>query len=248
MVFVIIGMVISVIINSTHKYKYTKVEKDRIKTEISGNMDSLVSDDLTLDEVKDILGDDSALNIYITLGEGSYIRQKLTDKVIKKYNLEDLVKQQDYYISKVEELYKNNLQYKIVSEYVDGNDLCENIEIITWYYSLYVNDYIDIMTRLSNINVDDDASKTKESVEYYKNQIRALKVLDKHLDYYNNKDKEKEELQVCYRNGKLVDNNQMLTLTLALQGELYSNMDFSNNENVILRTERINGYLSELDE
>ncbi len=233
---------------SLNKYEYTPEQKDKIKEEIKQSTDSIVSKDVTVDSIRETLQDENIINIFLTVGEQSYLRNKPIDKLIKKYNLSSLVEEQKSYVEKVEKKYLDNLQYNIVSESENGNELCENIEIITYYYSLYLTDYINIITALLEIPINEVDEEEESQIEYYKLQLKALKVLDKHLDEYDNFSKEKEKVQICYENGKLKDKTQMLTLAVALQGELYSNMDMSD-ENVVKKTdERLEKYLKEIEE
>ena len=226
-------------------YHYSTQEKAKIKKEIQESANTLTSESVTLDDVKNILKDKKALNIFVTVGEQSYLNNKPTDKIIKKYNLQSLVQEQKKYVSKVEKKYLDNLKYEIVSESVEGNRLCENIEIVTYYYSLYLNDYINIMSSELDFPLE-DIEKEKNQVEYYKLQVQALKVLDNYLDDYDNIKHEKEKVEVCYRNGALEDESQMLTLSIALQGELYSNMDMNDETVVNKANERLQKYLEEI--
>ena len=98
-----------------------------------------------------------------------------------------------------------------------------------------------------------DGKETKEELEEkkvnnYKIQVAALKVLDKYLDDYDNFTNEKEKVKICYENGELKDKDQMLTLLIALQGELYSNMNMGDEVVVRKSDERLQKYLKEIEE
>ena len=69
-------------------YHYSTQEKAKIKKEIQESANTLTSESVTLDDVKNILKDKKALNIFVTVGEQSYLNNKPTDKIIKKYNLQ----------------------------------------------------------------------------------------------------------------------------------------------------------------
>ncbi len=253
--YVIIGIILVILVvivlllvkSSQPKYEYSTEEKEQIKEEVLTKADSLASENVTLKDVQNILNDENALNVLVTVGEQSYLRNKPSDELIEKYSLQSLVSQQEHYVSKVEERYLKNLQYKVVSETIEGNELCENIEIITYYYSLYLNDYINIISNLLTFDLENIEKNEKNKVEYYKLQLKALKVLDNHLDDYENVNQEKEELQICYENGELKDESQLLTLTIALQGELYSNMNMSDPDVMKQTSERLNNYLKEIE-
>ena len=233
-------------------YNYTPEKKEEIKNEVINNISAITSEETTIDNLKKIVSQKDIVNVFLTTGENSYLRNKPSDEIIEKYNLSSLKEQQEYYVSRVEKKYLDNLKYEVVSEEVGEGSLCENIEITTYYYSLYLNDYINITSSLENEIIDEKKDTKKEQeekiVKNYKNQIAALKVLDNYLDDYDNFSKEKEEVKICYEDGELKDKDQILTLLIALQGELYSNMDM-NNEVVLKKSnERLEKYLKEIEE
>ncbi len=231
-------------------YKYTTEKKEKIKNDVLSNISSITSEDATIDNLKKVTSEKEAINVFLTVGEESYLRNKPSDEIIKNYDLSSLIEQQKYYVGRVEKKYLDNLKYEVVSEEVGDGKLCENIEIVTYYYSLYLNDYINITSSLTDFIVDDDNDTKKEKeekiVKNYKIQVAALRVLDNYLDDYDNFSKEKEEVKICYEDGKLKDKDQMLTLLIALQGELYSNMNMGDEVVARKSDERLQKYLKEI--
>ncbi len=233
------------------KYNYTPEKREEIKEEILDNISQVTSENATINSLKNAASKEQVVNVFLTVGKDSYLRNKPSDEIIERYNLSSLKEKQDYYASKVEKKYLDNLNYEVVSEEVGQNNLCENIEITTYYYSLYLNDYINIVSSLSGSMID--GKETKEELEEkkvnnYKIQVAALKVLDKYLDDYDNFTNEKEKVKICYENGELKDKDQMLTLLIALQGELYSNMNMGDEVVVRKSDERLQKYLKEIEE
>lgn len=232
-------------------YNYTPAEKEEIKEEVLDNITQVTSENATINSLKNAISNEQVVNVFLTVGKDSYLRNKPSDEIIEKYNLSSLKEQQEYYVSRVEKKYLDNLKYEVVSEEVGGGSLCENIEITTYYYSLYLNDYINITSSLENEIIDEKKDTKKEQeekiVKNYKNQIAALKVLDNYLDDYDNFSKEKEEVKICYEDGELKDKDQILTLLIALQGELYSNMDMTNEVVLKKSNERLEKYLKEIN-
>lgn len=239
-------VLIVIIINLQPKYKLDNAEKERIKKEVINNADTLSNEAMTIEKLKEIVGEDS-INVLIAVGEDSYLRNKPTQKVLTKYNLRDLETRQDELVSKVEERYLNNLEYQVVGEEIDGNSICEVIEIKTYYYALYLNDYINLTNKLNPNSLEDVTENDESAVEYYKAQLKALEVLNNHLDDYENTTNEKETIRVCYKNGKVEDHNQMLSLNLALQGEMYENMNANNPDNVKASNDRLEKYTKEAE-
>ena len=227
-----------------NRYHYSEKKKVEIKRSVSQKMESLTDEKVTIDDVRKILNDNNIANVLVTLGENSYLRNKPSNDIIEQNNLQSLVEQQEYYVSRVEKKYLDSLSYKIVSEEVNGNDLCENIEIVTYYYSMYLNDYINMVSQIIDFPINEMDDLTYQ-IEYYKMQIKIMKVLDNYLDDYDNIKKEKEHLKVCYHNGKLKDESQMLTLVIALQGELYDNVNMSDSKVIEKSNQRLDKYIEE---
>ena len=229
------------------KYELTSVEKKKIHNEVLNHMDKLTNENVTFEDFQAVLGKNIA-NVVVAVGKDSYLRNKPSEKVISQYHLSELEEEQERLVKKVEDRYLNNLDYQIVDEIEDNNKLCEVIEIKTYYYALYLYDYIELTNSLLTFDIQDASVDDKASAEYYQAQLKALRVLDRHLDDYENITNEKETITVCYKNGEFADQNEAVTLNSALQGEMYSNMDFSNQDNVNLAHERLTKYLKEVEE
>lgn len=226
------------------KYELTKQEEKRIHKEIENNINSITSEDITLDKMEKIIGRDIA-NVHITVGENSYLRNRPSNKIIKKYDLEELVNKEEKLAKRVEERYENSLEYEITNREVNGNEMCEDVRISTYYYALYLIDLINLTNEIAGNPVEDVSQDVKLEIKFFESQVKAMEILDKHLDDYENVNKEKTIQRVCYKSGKTTADT-MLSLVVALQGETYSNCDFSKQENIDLANQRLQKYLNEL--
>ena len=74
-----------------------------------------------------------------------------------------------------------------------------------------------------------------------------MMVLDKHLDDYENKTKEKVSANICYVNGEPKSSDEILGFIGALQGENYSNNNFSIKLNLDKANNRLTKYLKEAE-
>jgi len=244
---ILVVVIVLLVVLWPRNEKITKKEIREYENNTTTNMEKITSSDITLKEMETIVGKDIA-NIHLTVGENSYLRNRPSDEVIKKYNLEDYVKKQEKLVKQVEERYLKALEYEVIDSQVQKNKVCQTIEISTYYYALYLIDLIN----LTNEIVDEDLPDVEESIgteiAYFKGQIAATEILNKHLDDYENKSKEKTSATVCYKNGKVEDEDQMLSLMVAMQGETYSNCDFSKEENQKLANERLAKYIKEYEE
>jgi hypothetical protein len=227
------------------KYKVDEEEEKRLKKQTNEALTSITNEDISYKEMKKIIGKDIT-NVHITVGENSYLRNRPSNKVIKEYKLSSYVLKQEQLAKKVEERYLSNLEYKITSTEVNGNEVCENIEIKTYYYALYLIDLINLTNEIAGDNVEDVSENVQTEIKFFKSQVKALEVLDKHLDDYENETNETINQKVCYKNGKIKDADEMLSLAVALQGETYENCDFSNQNNSLMAEQRLEKYLKEV--
>lgn len=244
LVILVIIVVVGIYILSP-KYSVTNKEKNRIKKEILDNISSLSSNDISFDEYKDIV-DTDIYNVSVPVGNDSYLKNKPTEKIISKYKLQELVNLQEELSNKVEKRYLDNLEYRVTATYSDGDYVYERVQIVTYYYALYLHDYLDLVNALYD-NKDNPFSSEEGAYKYYKALVIALQVLDKHLDDYDNKDRDHVNYEMKYYRGK-PDSDSMYSLAMALQGYTYPNMDFSVNENVLKASERVKKYLEEAKE
>ncbi|MBR3199055.1 MAG: hypothetical protein IKG27_03475 [Bacilli bacterium] len=227
------------ILNNSNNY--TKEELEEKTKEIT---DTLTNTNLTYDEFTKLVGE-KVPNVHIAVGPNSYLRNKPTDKQIKKYKLENYLNLQEQLVQKVERKYLDNLHYEILETTYSGNEVCQKVNITSYYYATYLDDLINITSNLTNKDLDDIATSEKTQIEFFKVQVLALKVLDNHLEDYNNVNNESVIFPVCYVNGKIKNSDDMIGFIGALQGERYENMDYSKNENIKKADERVKKYLEE---
>lgn len=239
----LVALIILVIINIPKPKKAEKITAKEIKEETKTTVESLITTELDYDKFTSIVGK-NVPNVHIALGPNSYLRNKPSDEVMKKYNLTKYISQQEQLVKKVEKRYLDSLNYEIKDTLEAGNQICQDVEIISYYYALYLYDFIELSNNIVSADAEDAATSKKAQAEYYKGCIKALKVLDNHLDDYENTEKEKITASICYKNGK-ADSNEVLSLIGALQGENYSNMNMSSELNQVKANERLAKYLEE---
>lgn len=245
MVGVLLLTLLIVILIILPKKEISQKDIKTLEKETKNNIEVVTSKDITYDKMIEVLGKKTA-NVNINLGENSYLRNRPSKELIKKYNLESYITKQEDLVKKVEKRYLDNLDYKMINSKVEGKKVCQEIEIKTYYYALYLNDLINLTNELVADNITDITKDEKVEINYFKGQIKAMEVLDKHLDEYENKTNEKVISKVCYKNNKPETEDEMLSLVIALQGGTYSNMDYSKEENIKLSNQRLKQYLSEI--
>lgn len=239
---VIVGILSFFLLTKTSN-KVTEQNLEKLETKTINNIATLEDENITQSKFEKILGKETH-NIHIVAGQDSYLRNKLSNKLIKKYNLQNYVKLQKELADKVEEKYLSNLTYEVISSDVEDNKVCQTIEITTYYYALYLNDLLDLVSEMTEGTIEDAEQNEKDAVDYYKMQVLAMKVLDNHLDDYENTTNEISTTKICYTDGK-TDSDEMLGLIAALNGENYNNFDYSKQENIDASKARLNKYLEE---
>lgn len=224
--------------------KITKKEITKYKNQTEQKLETITSENVTFDEFKKIIGK-NITNVHITVGQNSYLRNRPSLKLIEKYDLDEYVKKEELYASEIEKRYLNSLEYRVVKSNVKNNKVCQDIEIKTYYYSLYLIDLINLTNTIAEGDIENTSTDEKTEVEYFKAQVDSEEILSNYLDDYENKTNEKTSASICYKNGKIEKEDQMLSLAVALQGETYSNCDFSNEEVQKKANERLQKYLND---
>ena len=79
-------------------YNYTQEKKEEIKNEVINNISAITSEETTIDNLKKIVSQKDIVNVFLTTGENSYLRNKPSDEIIEKYCLSQSAKfGYDYY-------------------------------------------------------------------------------------------------------------------------------------------------------
>ena len=241
-VLIIIILLLIVICISTRKHPQN-VEIDK---EVSDVVEVITNEEITYEEFVKLIGK-KVPNVNIAVGPNSYLRNKPNKDVIKKYKLEEYVKLQDELASKVEKKYIEHLKVESVQEDVREDHACYYLRVTSFFYALYLNDFINLTNAQLDVDVSDIVGHPKQQAEYLKKEVMTLKILDNHLDYYDNDNNDVFITRICYKNQKIENSSMMLSLVLALQGNGYPNVDFSNKKNQQLSQERLQQYLKEVE-
>ena len=156
------------------------------------------------------------INEVTFIGKDSALRYRPDQNIIKAYGLQKYIEEQDKYSEKVEDIAIKNISYKIIK--VNKNSI--NYKIKPWYMYKYSYD----LNILKELIMQDAKFKTTEKnvfkedyeVNEYKARVVALKILDKHLEEYDNNN-EVLELKFIF-NGKRAAENELLSLYYTMEG------------------------------
>lgn len=235
------------VLKSQGEQKITKEEIQETTKLTNNNIDTIESDNITYDKITSLIGKKIS-NIHINIGPNSYLRNRPSEEVIQQYKLEDYINLQEKLADKVEKKYLDNLQYKIIDTKKQDNQICQTIEITSYYYALYLHDLINLTNSLATYDVEDVSQSIQAEVDLFKSQVKAMQVLDNHLNDYDNTLKETTTGTLCYVNQELVGGDNLLSFIGALQGETYGNCNFSAPVNITASDNRLKQYLKEAKE
>ena len=86
------------------------------KDEITKYIELLYSDDVTVEKVEKFTGSDVGSEM-LFIGKDSYLREMPSKKIMNTYKLDEYREKQDIYVSSVEKLMRDNLDYQL-GEYI----------------------------------------------------------------------------------------------------------------------------------
>lgn len=243
----ILLLALAIFFKGKENQKLTKEEKEVITKSTNENIDIIKSEDITYEKITSLIGKQVA-NVHINVGANSYLRNRPSKEIINQYKLNDYITLQEQLAKKVEKKYLDNLEYEIVDTKKEDNQVCQTIKITTYYYALYLHDLINLTNSLTTYNAEDVSQNMEAEVDLFKSQVKAMQVLDKHLNDYDNTLKETTNGTLCYVNQKLVGGDNLLSFIGALQGETYGNCNFSASINITAADNRLKQYLKEADQ
>jgi len=177
-------------------------------------------------------------------GPDSYLRMKPEEEIIKKYKLSSYVRQADKLATNLEAKIKENFEFKTKGVVESKNYYSVLVYYKSFYYREYIEDFNAIVRILINkekLNIDASTEVDYEKVaEIYKIQVKAMEILNKHLNEYMNKN-EFHKTYIKFTNRKVS------TSVNSLNSYLLSLSDFAHaNSNVnTVSNERVQKYLKE---
>ena len=167
------------------------------------------------------------------------MRTRLDDKTIKDNNLDNYVIIQDELATNVEKKIQSNFDYSI-SNVIEEDDYTQYSVLLKSYYQIaYLLDLEELQKQLLVKSAQED-----NEVNNYKAKVIALKILDKRLDDYVNKDENCMANLYRYQNDEERNNSSLLSYINLLQGLNYNNEKIFT-ENQLNITERMNTYINE---
>ncbi len=235
LIILIIGLIIKIFSGAEKTVPLREMAKRDIK-----EFTNLVIDGGSKSELKEISGLKEFWPKNIMTGKDSYLNKKPSDEFITSNNLTSYVDKSKQYIDNFEKKLKDNYKYKIGDVYISKGQAQVVITLMPYYYSVYMYDLDNIQSKLlSMAGIDDKASK-------YKAKVKAMEILDSHLDEYLNKDN-KVKIGVLYDKDKSAEmQNSFNSYLISLNGYYHSNEVI--DALYASANERVEGYIARATE
>lgn len=150
----------------------------------------------------------------VMVGEASYQRSKPSNDIIKEYNLNEYVQEAKTLADTLEEKIKDNFNVEIKDQSKDGEYLVSSVNYRTFYYYAYISDLKGLQSEiLSKIGItysDSEDLDDETIANQYKAKVKAMQILNKHLDTYVNDD-ETLNFDLYLEAGKSSENSDQIT-------------------------------------
>ena len=177
----------------------------------------------------------------IMLGKDSYLLKMPSDKLIKKYNLTEYVKENKKYYKNIEKRIKDNYSWKF-DDITEENQNTYFVAIKTYQYGVYLSD-LEEMIGLLTANYSFSNAEQQE-INNYKAKVIAMKLLNNHLNDYINENAGKT-VAIFFTD---INNDETKTSLLQYIIDLLGYTDGTNeriNNMEINRTTRMQEYIND---
>lgn len=223
----------------------TNKTPEEVKQEVESIINVLVDQNVTKKELSKKI-DKEVSELEIMQGNDSLLMKKPKNMDIEANKLSDYAKVQKEYASRVEQAIKNNLEitYTETEEVFDGR-VVQHVDVLAYYYRLYVYDLSEITTRLlkySGIDVQTLKNNKESEILLYKAKIKSMELMDDYLYNYENYEETKTfTMEYSEKSFSQID---ITTLVMGINGALYTKTDLSKPENIEAQKKRVNMYIN----
>ena len=242
---ILIVIITFIVLNITKKENDKKPinEEKQLSDNIKNteNLNKALMENSKLSTLKKYVGTDISSD-FVLVGDNSYLRLSPLESLIKKYDMENYLKAQKKYASKVENKIKNTFEYTIDNSLisVDGATVVP-VTFKSYNYALYISDLQSLMNLLQDYLSQADKNKMLSNKEFldittYKLKVKSMEILDNYLNNYDNDEYVTRE--IIYEEGKIEESSSsILSYIYSIQG--------GNLENTENQKDRLTGYIEE---
>ena len=185
-------------------------------SELTDEVTKLYVNGGTKEELEKKTGFDNIESLNIITGPDSYTRVTPSKRVTDKNNLDDYVSKAAELSKKLEKEIKDNLDYSILASNTTGNVKTYMVTLKSYFYYIYMFDLNNLQEIiLTNSGLEDN------EVNEYKAKVKAMEILDKHLDNYQNESDETTAIVTYTLNDSEATSQSLYDYLLILEGENY---------------------------
>lgn len=223
-VILIIGIVLFINHPKDSDNKTKKTTEEVATEKVDDFTKTIISDDITKEKLSKMTGAE-IFSEDIMLGKETYLREK--PKVAKE-KIQEYINAGDKYATNVENQIKENFDYNIEKTITSMDKIATvSVKFKSYYYSWYLAELELIKDKILNHigyspktgfdgNLDEESAAT-----LYKAKIKAMEILDSHLNDYINKD-EYMTFDIRYiPNNKEENKNWIMQYYSCLKGDYY---------------------------
>lgn len=185
----------------------------------------------------------------ILIGDESFLKEKLSEALRKKVNISNYETKMYEYANNVEKMIKDNFESNVIETLTSGEgDTIVKLTYKPYYYTLYLYDLENLISNLlefagySKDIPDKDADKGM--IDYYKAKIKAMEIMDDHLENYRN-DYEYFDQDIIFKKGNLDAVNPYIeSYLLTISGSLSKNINFTDTNYLSKRKKIVDSYIN----
>ena len=195
----IVGVTIFIKNNSKTKNGKLDITQEEMEEKLNTINENMTSRNPDLDKVSEEVGYEVE-GTWSFLGPDSLYEFKLPDNVKDGKNYDDYEKLQDQFLKKIDKLVNDNFEYEIIKHETMETSVIDTVRMRSFYAILYSMDQNSLMNEILKMGgYDPEKMMTNNEwqIAYYKAKIKSMQILDKHIDFYSNKD-EYVTFQVIY--------------------------------------------------
>ena len=209
---IIIGLIVTLIVVVVAFFPNKKTEEQLTKKETIEQISKGFGNGISKKELEKLMNQKIEGKTMMT-GKEAYLLKTPNDELIKKYNLDNYVKQNKTYFNKLETKIKENYSWEFEGEVQENQDAYFML-VKVYNYGIYLSD----LETLQNKLLENKSAKEEKEVNEYKAKVIAMKLLDSHLDDYLNNGEAKNIAITCANLNSDETKNSLMQYLIDLAG------------------------------
>ena len=223
LIIILVILLISLVIVMFLNNKNSKTNKTTNYEQVIKDVTDLYINGGSKEELEEAINFNNIESINIITGPDSYTRETPNSQVIKENDLNNYVAKADSLSKNLEKKIKDNFEYKIENSVNDVNKRTYIVNIKSYFYYVYMFD----LNKLRDLILNSSGMENNE-VNQYKAKVKAMEIIDKNLNNYENKSDEVSGMVTVNYKSKKETGQSLYSYLLTIEGENY----LHNNDTV----------------